>query len=155
MIKISVLRKMQYEGLSIYVMQFDTTFQYLIPFNGDIYQDHIQLKPSKKNWLMWKLGRRGVPYTADQLDDGEQIILSGAMLTVDKLKSDGKLTRQVTRKDEREANKAEETMRKDREKRSHLPCQWQSRNTAYGFNWTCLVHNKTAKMQEGIKPTHE
>ena len=51
--KITVLRKMEYNNYNIYVMQFGWVFQYLFANNeGDIHQDHISFKPSLRRRIL-------------------------------------------------------------------------------------------------------
>lgn len=83
--KLTVLRKMEYEGTYIYLMQFDYTFQYLYAWANEIYQDRIESTPIfYKRWL-WRAGIIKSPYNKEQLDTGEEIILSGAMRSIDTL----------------------------------------------------------------------
>ena len=77
---------MPYNGTNILVTHFRHTFQYLVPLNGEIYQDHVTFIPDPWRMLIAWLGF--VPlYTKDQLDQIEQVILSGAMKTIDELKN--------------------------------------------------------------------
>lgn len=150
--KIVVLRKMEYEGLFIYIMQFGTTFQYIFSINGDIYQDNIDIKPSLKRKLRWMIGRTKTPYTPDELDEGEKIVLSGAMETIDKLKASGELTRQASRQREAKIEKVKE----HREKMKGIPCEWQSMETIDGWYYRCLIHGHKVKVgKEGEKPYHD
>lgn len=146
-----VLRKMEYQGLFIYVMQFLTTFQYIIAVDGDIYQDHVELKPSWKRKLLWWLGRLKTPYTADELDDGEQVILSGAMRTIDKLKSEGKLSRQGSKARTRTIRKVKDGI----EARKGIKCSWYTTECEDGWYYECSVHKMKVKVVAGVKPMHD
>jgi len=149
--RIAVLRKMRYEGTFIYIMQFATEFQYLFSWFGDIYQDHRTMKPNKWRWLMWKLNRRDAPYTAEELEEGEKIMLSCALSTIDKIKEDGRHTRQAKRERDREHQK----MQKEMIARTGKPCQWQAIDSVDGFYYRCLTHGVAVKMEDGKKPVHD
>ena len=99
--KVNVLRKMRYKETFIYVMQFEYVFQYLFAWNNEIYRDEVRLGP--KWWKRW----RRIQYSKDHMDDGEQIVLSGAMITIDKLYEEGMHTRQSKRSRERQLKKIE------------------------------------------------
>ena len=66
-------------------MQFDTVFQYLFAWKGEIYQDHIFFAVPFWKKFLWKIGFVKELYTKDQLDQAEQVILSGAMKSLDAL----------------------------------------------------------------------
>ena len=142
---------MRYEGLFIYVLQFDTTFQYLFALDQDIFQHHISLKPMLWNRVLWMIGKRFTPYLPKELDEGEQIILSSAMQTIDRIKKEGKLTRQGRRERSREMEQIEA----ERAAKKHIPCQWQARETIDGWYYMCLVHGMAVKMQDNEKPHHD
>lgn len=81
--KLIILRKMAYCDTFIYVFQYGFMFQYLFSWNNEIYQDHIFLKPKWYNIVRSWFGR--ALYTREQLDEGEKIVLSGAMKSIDVL----------------------------------------------------------------------
>lgn len=149
--KITVLRKMRYEGLFIYIRQYETTFEYLFALHGDIYTNTVDLKPQWNMWLQWWVGRIPIPYTGEELEDGEQLILSGAMETIDRLKGEGKLTRQASNQKDKEFEK----VKKDREAKKDMECMWQSRETKGGWYYICLVHGVATKIKDGEKPSHD
>lgn len=149
--KITVLRKMRYQNTFVYVMQFDTVFQYLFAWNGDIYQNNITMKPDLWRMFLWKIGKRKLPYTADELDEGEKVILSGALSTIDKIVSEGKGGRAEKRFKEREIKEIQESIMK----RTGKPCLWQAIDSADGFYYQCLTHGQAVKMKDGEKPVHE
>ena len=84
--KLTVLRKMEYEGTNIYIMQFDYTFQYLYVWGNEIYQDRIESLPSWWKRVLWRFNIIKSQYTEDQISECEQIVLSGAMASINKLK---------------------------------------------------------------------
>ena len=77
---------MEYEGTNIYIMQFDYTFQYLYVWGNEIYQDRIESFPALWKRILWRLKIIKEVYTAEDLDVGEQIVLSGAMRSIDTIK---------------------------------------------------------------------
>lgn len=84
----TVLRKMSYEGTFIYILNYGFTFQYLFAFNNEVYRQEIISAPDwflPRRWL-WKIGLVDNPYTREQLEQGERIVLSGAMKSIDELK---------------------------------------------------------------------
>lgn len=85
--KIHTLRRMEYNGIYIYVMQFGSVFQYLFSHEGQIYMQHVVARPHMLRWLLWKLRfiKADTPYTKDQLEDFEKLMLSGATLSIDTL----------------------------------------------------------------------
>lgn len=150
--EIVVLRKMEYEGLMIYIMQFANAFQYLFAVDGDIYQNYIEMKPSFKQKFLYKIYRAPSMYTPDQLDEGEKLILSGAMETIDKLKAEGKFTRQASKTRTRDIEKIKEHKKKVKD----VPCEWQALETTDGFYYRCLIHGDKVKVgEEGDKPHHD
>ena len=84
--EISVLRKMEYEGNFIYIMQFDLCFQYLFCWKNEIYEKHIRLSPEWWRVAMWTIGFLRSPYTRAMIEQGEEIVLSGAMKSIEALK---------------------------------------------------------------------
>ena len=83
--KITVLRKVEYCGTYIHIMQFGFDFQFLFPYDNEIHQNHVTIRPRLINIILWKLGRIETPYTREELDTAEQVILSAAMDTLDKI----------------------------------------------------------------------
>ena len=132
-------------------MHFEYIFQYLFSMNGEIYQNHITLKPPFLNRVMWRLHLTPTPYTGDDLDEAEKAILSGAMSSIDKLIAEGVNTRQARRQKEREI----ENIESDIEARSGKPCLWQAIESKQGFYYRCLTHGMAVKMVDGQKPVHD
>ncbi len=83
---VEVVRMTDYDGIIIYVMQYGTMFQYLFAWKGQVYQDHVFLKP---RWYKRVLGFFGYKmYDPEDQDYGEQVVLSGAMRSIEALKFD-------------------------------------------------------------------
>ena len=147
--KITALRKMKYEGRFIYVMQFSNVFQYLFAEDGDIYQNHIFYNSKWWRMILWKVGLVENLYSPHELEDGEQIILSGAMATIDKIMDPNFV------KDDPVARQKEQAQKVAKEKGDEK-CMWQSRQANDGsFYYMCLRHAKAVKMKEGEVPVHE
>ncbi len=83
--KITVLQKTQHENHPIYIMQFSNIFQYLFVHENAIFQDHITMPSSFINWLKYKLGFIETPYTAEEIETGQSVLLSGAVDSIDAL----------------------------------------------------------------------
>lgn len=84
--KVTTLKETEYKGDRIYVMHFDLTFQYLISHKKKIYQDRIELRPVWWKILLFRLGILKEPYTKQQIDEVVELLLSGAVKTIDALK---------------------------------------------------------------------
>jgi len=81
--ELEVLRKMEYRDTFIYVFHYGTMFQYLFAYKNEIFQDHIFLKPSFKKRLLSFFGKS--LYSVEEMEYGEQVVLSGAMKSLDRL----------------------------------------------------------------------
>lgn len=77
---------MEYSGYVIYVLNFGYVFQYLFADSKrNIYQDYVLLTPQFKNKIKHMLGMIASPFSQDDIDYGEQVVLSGAMKSIDAL----------------------------------------------------------------------
>lgn len=90
-LRLHVLRKMEYGDTDIYIMQYDTMFQFIFFWDGSIYQDHMFLNPPFLKYAFARLTGKPI-FNEKQIEDGEQIILSAAMSTLDKLRHDKEIT---------------------------------------------------------------
>ncbi len=125
-------------------MQFGYIFQYLFANNeGDIHQDHVTLKPSFYKRILVFL-RLSSLYTKQQLEEGEKLVLSGAIKTIDEIGKPGYKTKR--------RNEIKKTNLKGSAKEK---CLWQTRETADGPYYVCLRHGKIVKMKDGEKPYHD
>ncbi len=149
--KITTLRKMQYEGTFIYVMHFEYVFQYLFAWKNEVYEGRITMLPSLFTRIKYKLGFIKTPFDMDAMEEGEKIILSGAIDSVDKLISEGGKTRQFDKKKAKQIADIEE----DILTRSKQPCLWRAIDTKAGFHYECLTHGMLVKMKDGEKPVHD
>ena len=131
-------------------MQFEYCFQYLFSHGSDIYQNHIFITPPIWTRILYRLGLVKNLYSRETLEEGEKIILSGAIKTIDELNDPTAQAKR--RKDIREAK-----AKKEAEARQNKPteCIWQAREAKDGMYYLCLTHNIAVKMEEGIKPKHQ
>jgi len=84
--KMEVLRVMSYRKHLIHIMHFNNVFQYLFSDkDGKIYQDHIFFPASFWNFIKYKLNLRASPYTVKEKEAGEDIVLNGAIVSIDAL----------------------------------------------------------------------
>lgn len=131
---------MGYENTHIYVMQMRYTFQYMFAWKQDVYMYHVVLMP--------KLWRRILSffrlinlYTREQLESGEQVILSGAMKTIDELK----------------VKKQEKAKKVGLPKAKETDCMWMA--TFLGKekvpHYHCVTHDETIPMEDGKRPHHD
>ena len=87
--KMTVLRKTTYKGYTVYVTNFGKMFQYLFADrNREIFQDHVFLNRGPLNYIKYKLGLAESPYTAEELEYAEKVLLSGAVTSIDKMEED-------------------------------------------------------------------
>lgn len=135
---------MGYEGTYIYLLQYNYTFQYLFAWNNEVYRQEINVTPRWSSWykLMWIFGRREFPYSQDQIDQSEQVILSGAMKSIDLLRQD------------KSGIKRRQTEKKAKNNSRDTKCQWQARADEDGKPiFLCLTHDKVAPVNDN--PHHE
>lgn len=132
--KIHILRQMGYEGTQVYVMHFADVFLYMFSWRNEIFQQHVVITP-----LWWRKianALAGLPlYTLADLEGAEQAMLSGAMTSIDSLK----------------------TMKVKRAKKlkSDKRCMWRVRVSGAGDPlYECLYHNKEVPFEEGKIPSH-
>ena len=137
--KITALTRTEYKGCPIYIMQFGTAFQYLFIFRNELYQHHGFVHPVLLLRILWWLRLREYPYTPTQIAEGKEIMLSGAIKSIDAMLKPG----------------ARKIMRKQRgRKRSFKECVWQIRETKQGNQHYCLEHYKYVPISDE-KPKHE
>ena len=131
-----VLRKMGYENTFIYIFQYGTIFQYLFSWQHEIYQQNRTFTPS----LWRRLGTilKKPLYSQFMLEQIEAIMISGAMSSIDLLKTQPKMP----------------TGKKAFSKaiRAAGECMWRASEKGY---YTCIVHGKTVEMIDGKRPKHE
>ena len=145
--KITVLRKMEYERHLIYIMHFSNVFQYLFADkNKNIYQHHITLPRNLFRLLKYKLGLSTSAFTKDELETGEKVILSGAMMSIDALlKAEEKKTKEL-----KATSRLANAIKKDKR------CMWRAIETNDGrMSYQCLIHDVLVPMEDGVTPFHE
>ena len=142
--KIIVLRKMEYNDVFIYVMQFSNVFQYLFAWNGEIYQNHTIIMPDWKRRFLSKIGLQPL-YNKEQIEEGEKIILSGAIKTIDKLLLEYPSS----------GSRREKVFQREKKKNAKKKCLWQTRIIDKEKYWFCLTHGAIVKMEDGVKPHHK
>ena len=87
--KITVIRKMEYADTLIYVMQFEYIFLYLFSWENEIFMNRVTMKPRILKRMLWRLGLIKTPYSQDELEGCEKVMLSGAVDSIDILKTPG------------------------------------------------------------------
>lgn len=144
--KIIVLRQMKYKGTFIYVMQFSNVFQYLFAWDEKVYMNHIFVTPSIWRRIGYWL-RLNSYHTKEQVERGEEVILSGAIVTIDKLiETEGG-------GGERANRRRKEKKQKDKDAK---PCQWQVRGVDIDQpHYVCLTHGEAVEMVDGVEPKHD
>lgn len=139
---IRVLRKMRYQNTFIYVLNFDYCFQYLFSTGSDIYQNHILLLPPSWKRILYRLGLIKELYSKDELEEGEKIVLSGAMKTIDELNNP------KIKAERRKTNKIAKQEKKSND------CLWQAREGKDEPYYMCLTHKQIVRMEDGVQPRH-
>lgn len=132
---LEVIRKMGYENTYIYVFQYDITFQYFFSWQSEIYLDSITIKPN----IFRRLGAflKIVPlYTQFMKEQGEAIVMSGAMRSIDALKA--------------KPLKAKRSESKSMLYKKTGDCMWQTT----GGRYRCLTHNKFVEIEKNKTPKH-
>ena len=137
---VTVLRKTKYLNSWIYVLQFEYVFQYMFCFNTEIYQDRISFIPGLLARLLWRVGMIKTPFTDEQIEEGEKIVLSGALKTLDELNDPKKVWDR-----EKEAKKII---------KQRKSCVWQAREGKDDMFYMCLTHKQIVKMVDGEQPKH-
>ena len=124
-------------------MQFGHTFQYLFADHEgkNIYQDHIDFQPSIFNFIKHKLHLLPASYTKEEVEAGEQIVLSGAMKSIDALIKEEKKATQ----DLKVISKTVNILKKDKR------CQWM----ALAEGYKCINHDVMVEMIDGEIPFHD
>ena len=133
---------MKYQNTFIWIMQFDYCFQYLFPHGSDIYQNHIFINPPVWKRIFYRFGMIKNLYTKEQLEEGEKIVLSGAMKTLDEL-NDPKAIEE-RRKDNKVAKLQKEVN----------DCLWQATEGKDDMYFMCLTHKQIVRMVDGEQPKH-
>jgi len=147
--KIVCQRMMGYERTKIYIMQFGLSFQYLFAWNDEIWQDRAIIRPNWWRYALYLLRLAKTPYSAYQLEQGEEVALCGAMKTIDRLKDPAV---------QKEIKKAKH------QAKINSSCMWQVRTAETGSPrfagvagekcYYCLKHDKTVAMEDGKQPRH-
>lgn len=133
--RIHVLRQMGYEETQIYVLHFGNIFQYLFSWRNEIKMNHIVLEVP-----LWKKVAHALKllplYTLADLEGAEQVMLSGAMDSIEALK---KLK-----------------VKKDKAMKSDRKCMWRVRVSHGGDTlYECLHHDKMVPFKQGVIPKHD
>ena len=141
--KVVCLRKMRYLNTYIYIMHFEYVFMYLFTHGNEIYQNRVTLTPNWFTRLAYKLGIVEVPFSKEQLEEGEKIALSGAMKTLDELNDPKKVW---------EKNKESEKLSRQVKKSNN--CVWQATEGDDDMYYICITHKEIVRMVEGVQPSH-
>ena len=146
--KYEVLKKIEYKkDFRIYIMHFDYVFQYFITDKKkNLFQDFVILKPNLWNIFKYKIGITKSPYPEEQFKVCEEIILSGAVKTIDQIIKGDKVI-----EDEREE------LRKEAKQRGITECNWRVlKMDDEEAVYQCLTHPEfIVPMVENEAPFHE
>lgn len=137
---------MEYKGYMIYVMHFNYVFQYLFADKKgqNIFQDHVIVKPTLVNLIKNKLGFAVSPFSKQDLETGEQLVLSGAMKTIDALVYGDKSHPMEVKESSRPVIKRDGK------------CTWRAvtleDNATMAYQ--CVLHGDIVPIVEGEEPNH-
>ena len=146
--KIIVLSKIEYKGCPAVLMQFRTTFQYIFEFGGEMYQDHMFMRPNWWRWVLWVFRVREFPYSDEQFKAGKEVLLGGIVRSIDGLGDPEEVARRRAAQEKRKKGARDSK------------CLWQT----FTFEdphtkekipmYHCLTHKQDIKMTEDY-PKHE
>ena len=138
---------MEYKDYRIYVMHFNDVFQYLITDKEkNLYQDHVTIPSTLLNKIKHRLHLIPVQYTKEEMEVGENIVLDGAIKSIDALIENIK----VAKKEMKEVAKVANSHKVNKE------CTWRARTGDNGQPvYECLNHEIAVPMIDGEKPFHE
>ena len=122
------------------MQHFGRTFQYVCEVNGRFYQEHFQLTPGWKMWLMRMLGKTDFLFTVEEIKDATDVLINGAARTIDEINDPAK----------RRERKAERLrIRERRKKLRESGCFWQGRKNEQGEDiFYCLIHGEESLVPE-------
>ena len=144
--KITVLRKMEYERHQIYIMQFGKIFQYLFADkSGSIYQHYISVPANPFRLLKYHLGLAQTPFSMDEIEVGERIVLSGAMTSIDALITKEKIKTRELKEVSQVVNKL----------KKNPDCMWRAIEIDKVMKYQCLAHDMIVDIVDGQVPVHE
>ncbi len=81
MLKIEVLKRIDYRGCPIYIRKLDRRFEFLVIFKNRLYSHYIDIKPTQLRRLFFEK-----EYTEKQLSAVVKMLLNMACVTIDSLK---------------------------------------------------------------------
>lgn len=81
-VKIQVLRKLDYKEVPIYIRRIDTIFEFLIWYEGELYNQYFNIQPSKIRGATVLLA----DYSKKELDNTLKFVYMAATKTIDELK---------------------------------------------------------------------
>lgn len=128
-------------------MNFGSIFQYWFANkNGELYQDHITLPARFVNQFKFKLKLIDSPYTKDELQFAEDIMLSGAVASIDALVKE----EQAIKKHLDETSKVVNKLKKNPD------CIWRARSNEKGDKiYQCVIHDESVPFVDNEIPFHE
>lgn len=135
---------MRYANTFIYVFQFEYVFMYMFSYGNELYQNNVRLLPGLLARFLYTLHIIDTPYTPEEIEEGEKVILSGALKTLDELNDPNKKTQR------------KKVLRAVKEKlKQQTGCVWQTREGKDDAFYMCITHKQIVRMVDGVKPTHD
>lgn len=153
----NVIKKFEYNDYRIHIMQFNNVFQYLITdSNRNLYQDHITVPASFINIIKFKLGLIDNKYTEEEMNVAEEIVLNGAIQSIDALVS-GLNQEEKTLKEISKMANNKKILKMNLPEKYRNKCMWRAVTAEDGeLAFQCLNHPENiVRVPEGEKPTHE
>ena len=106
--RFNVIRKIEYKGCNVYVVQFHNVFLRFFVWHGELYQNHAFMRPaSPLKYAKFMLGLIDSPYGTEEVEGGESAVLNEAMNAIDLLVKKGSI--EQVQKDKERAIRRKET----------------------------------------------
>jgi len=162
--KLTALRRTEYKGCPIAIMQYDIEFQYWFCFRNELYQQHVIVLPKLHRRILWKIGLRDSPYTQREISDASDAVLSGALKSIDELlDSKNQKIMEEAQQEKRKTDTDSNTIKISESPNpqvTHLPCCiWQARIVGTkDDNRTlmyCIAHDIYSHKSNLNNPYHE
>jgi len=138
---------MEYKGYKVHVMNFGSIFQYWFANrNGELYQDYITFPARFINQIKFHLKLIDSKYTKEELQIAEDIMLSGAVASIDALVKE----EQATKKHLDETSKIVNKLKKNPD------CIWRARSNQNSEKiYQCIIHDESVPFVDNEIPFHE
>ena len=141
--RLTVLRETEYKNHPVWIHIVEDAFQFFFEYEGRLYQEHFYLKKNFLLNLLWRLGVEDCPYNDEQIQEAEEILLSGVVASIDNLIANPPKKRVAVFRERSGMMKSDK-------------CTWLTKLDAEKKPyWYCLDHKKSEPFIDGEKPKHK